>query len=331
MSTPHSENFLTRRGAIAAGAGATSGIAALAFAGSNSPQPAASAVAAPLQGPPINGYARAKDGAQIFFKDWGKGQPIVFSHGWPLSADDWDAQMIFFASHGFRCIAHDRRGHGRSTQTWDGNNMDTYADDLMDLVEQLDLRNAIHVGHSTGGGEVARYIGRHATGRASGRIAKAVLIGAVPPIMLKSANNPVGLPKEVFDGFRASLLADRAQFFLDVPTGPFYGFNKPGAKISQGLINNWWRQGMMAGVKAVHDCIAAFSETDFTEDLKKFDVPTLIMHSEDDQIVPIAGSAMLSSKLVKGATTKIYKDFGHGMCSTHHAQVNADLLAFFKS
>jgi non-heme chloroperoxidase len=282
-------------------------------------------------GTPGMNHVRTKDGTEIFFKDWGKGQPVVFSHGWPLSADDWDAQMFYFASRGFRCIAHDRRGHGRSTQTWDGNNMDTYADDLMDLVEKLDLKQAIHVGHSTGGGEVARYVGRHGAGRAKGRIAKAVLIGAVPPIMVKSANNPVGLPKETFDGFRASLLADRAQFFRDVASGPFYGFNLPGAKVSQGLIDNWWRQGMMAGVNAAHDCIAAFSETDFTEDLKRFNVPTLIMHSEDDQIVPIAGSAMLSSKLVPGAALKVYKGFGHGMCSTHHAEVNPDLLAFFKA
>lgn len=274
---------------------------------------------------------RTRDGAEIAFKDWGEGQPVVFSHGWPLSSDDWDAQMIYFASRGFRCIAHDRRGHGRSTQTWHGNNMDTYADDLMDLVESLDLKGAIHVGHSTGGGEVARYIGRHGSGRAKGRIAKAVLIGAVPPIMVKSPNNPGGMAKETFDGFRAALLADRAQFFRDIPAGPFYGFNLPGAKVSQGLIENWWRQGMMAGIKAAHDCIAAFSETDFTEDLKKFDMPTLIMHAEDDQIVPIGGSAMLSKELVKEATLKVYKDFGHGLCSTHHEEVNRDLLAFFKA
>ncbi|MFT3881981.1 MAG: alpha/beta hydrolase [Gemmatales bacterium] len=272
-----------------------------------------------------------RDGAHIHVKDWGSGQAIVFSHGWPLSTDDWDAQMMYFASRGFRCIAHDRRGHGRSTQTWHGNEMDTYADDLMEVTEKLDLRHAIHVGHSTGGGEVARYIGRHGQDRAKGRIGKAVLIGAVPPIMLKSTNNPVGLPMEVFDGFRAALLADRAQFFREVPAGPFYGFNRPGAKVSQGLIDNWWRQGMMAGVKATHDCIKAFSETDFTEDLKKFDVPTLIMHGDDDQVVPIAGSAMLSSKLVKGATLKVYPGLPHGMCSTHHEIINADLLAFFKS
>jgi non-heme chloroperoxidase len=272
-----------------------------------------------------------KDGAQIFYKDWGTGQPIVFSHGWPLSADDWDAQMIFFASRGFRCIAHDRRGHGRSTQTWHGNEMDTYADDLMDLTEKLDLKGAVHIGHSTGGGEVAHYIGRHGSGRAKGRIAKAVLIGAVPPIMVKSPNNPVGLPVEVFDGFRKSLLEDRPKLFLDIPTGPFYSFNRPGAKVSEGIIRNWWRQGMMCGHKAAYDCIKAFSETDFTEDLKRFDLPTLIMHGDDDQIVPIAGSAMLSSKLVKGATLKVYKGLPHGMATTHHEQINQDLLSFIKT
>ncbi|MGN6370504.1 MAG: alpha/beta fold hydrolase [Phycisphaerae bacterium] len=271
-----------------------------------------------------------KDGAEIFYKDWGSGQPIVFSHGWPLSADDWDAQMIYFASRGFRCIAHDRRGHGRSTQTWEGNEMDTYADDLMELTEKLDLKDAIHVGHSTGGGEVARYIGRHGEGRAKGRVAKAVLVGAVPPIMVKSANNPVGLSLDVFDGLRAALLANRAQFFLDVPTGPFYGFNREGARVSQGTIRNWWRQAMMCGHKAAHDCIKAYSETDFTEDLKRFRVPTLIMHGDDDQIVPIAGAAMLSSKLVKGAVLKVYAGLPHGMCTTHHEQVNGDMLAFFR-
>ena len=272
-----------------------------------------------------------KDGAQIYYKDWGHGQPIVLSHGWPLSAEDWDAQMIFFASRGFRCIAHDRRGHGRSSQTWDGNEMDTYADDLVTLTEKLDLKNAIHVGHSTGGGEVARYIGRHGAGRAKGRVAKAVLVGAVPPIMVKTAANPGGLPLAVFDGFRATLLADRAQFFKDIPAGPFYGFNRPGAKVSQGIIDNWWRQGMMSGVKASYDCIKAFSETDFTEDLKKIDVPTLIMHGDDDQIVPIGASAMLSSKLVRNAQLKVYKGLPHGMCTTHHDVINADLLSFFRA
>ena len=274
-----------------------------------------------------------ENGANIdlYYKDWGSGQPIVFSHGWPLSADDWDAQMIYFASRGFRCIAHDRRGHGRSSQPWNGNDMDTYANDLMELTEKLDLKNAINIGHSTGGGEVARYIGRHGAGRAKGRIAKAVLVGAVPPIMVKSPNNPDGLPLDLFDAFRASLLADRAQFFIDIPTGPFYGFNRPGAKVSQGIIRNWWRQGMMVGHKAAHDCIKAFSETDFTADLKSFDLPTLILHGDDDQIVPIAGSAMLSSKLVRGATLKVYPGLPHGMCTTNHEIVNADLLKFFRA
>src|SRR4051812_40749314 len=270
-----------------------------------------------------------KDGTTIYYKDWGSGQPIVFSHGWPLSSDDWDAQMQFFGEHGFRCIAHDRRGHGRSSQTWDGNDMDTYADDLMTLVESLDLKNAIHVGHSTGGGEVARYIGRHGAGRATGRIAKAVLLDAVPPLMLKTAANPGGLPIEVFDGFRAAHRADRPQFWLDIASGPFYGFNRPGAKVSEGLIRNWWRQGMMSGVKASYDCIKAFSETDLTEDLKKFDVPTLIIHGDDDQIVPIGSAALRSSKIVKNAILKIYPGLPHGMCSTAKDRVNAELYAFF--
>ena len=266
-----------------------------------------------------------KDGTEIFYKDFGTGQPIVFSHGWPLSSDDWDPQIFYFASRGFRCIAHDRRGHGRSTQTWDGNDMDHYADDLAELTQALDLKDAIHIGHSTGGGEVARYIGRHGTER----VAKAVLIGAIPPIMLKTDANPGGLPLEVFDGFRQSMVDDISQFYLDVASGPFYSFNRDDAKKSQGIINNWWRQGMMAGFKPAYDCVKAFSETDFTEDLKKFDVPTLIMHGDDDQIVPIADSAMLSSKLVPDATLKVYKGFPHGMCTTHHDTVNPDLLAFF--
>jgi non-heme chloroperoxidase len=273
-----------------------------------------------------------KDGTKIFYKDWGSGQPIVFSHGWPLSADDWDAQMFFFASRGFRVIAHDRRGHGRSSQTWAGNDMDTYVDDLLALTEHLDLKNAIHVGHSTGGGEVARYVGKYGSGsgRAKGRVAKAVLISAVPPLMLKTRANPGGLPQDVFDGMRSALLADRAQFFRDIPTGPFYGFNRPGAKASQGIIDNWWRQGMMCSVKGAHDCIKAFSETDFTEDLKRIDVPTLVMHGDDDQIVPIADSAPLSAKLVRGAKLKVYPGFPHGMPTTHHDQINHDLLAFIK-
>src|SRR5689334_22952886 len=264
-----------------------------------------------------------KDGARIFYKDWGSGQPVVFSHGWPLNADAWDEQLFLFASNGFRAIAHDRRGHGRSTQTWSGNDMDTYADDLADLVESLDLKNAIHVGHSTGGGEVARYIGRHGTER----VAKAVLIGAVPPLMLKTAANPGGLPIEVFDDIRKSVLADRSQFFKDL-SAPFYGANRPNAKVSQGLRDSFWLQGMLAGFTGAYDCIKAFSETDFTEDLKKFDVPTLILHGDDDQIVPIGASAMLSSKLVKGAELKVYPGLSHGLFATHHEMVNADILAF---
>ena len=272
------------------------------------------------------GTIKTKDGTQIFFKDWGTGQPIVFHHGWPLSADDWDAQMMFFLEKGYRVIAHDRRGHGRSTQTAIGNEMDTYADDVAELAAALDLKDAIHVGHSTGGGEVARYVARHG----KGRVAKAVLIGAVPPIMVKTPANPGGLPMEVFDGFRAALVANRAQFFLDVPSGPFYGFNRPGAKVSQGVFQNWWRQGMMGGAKAHYDCIKAFSETDFTEDLKRIDVPVLVMHGDDDQIVPIADSALLSAKLVKKATLKVYKGFPHGMCTTHPDVIDEDLLAFIR-
>jgi non-heme chloroperoxidase len=272
------------------------------------------------------------EGAQIFYKDWGSGQPIVFSHGWPLSSDDWDAQLLFFGSRGYRVIAHDRRGHGRSSQTWHGNDMDTYVDDLLALTEHLDLKNAIHVGHSTGGGEVARYVGKYgsAGGRAKGRVAKAVLIGAVPPIMLKTPANPGGLPMEVFDQFRAGVANNRAQFFRDIPSGPFYGFNRPGAKVSQGTIDNWWRQGMLCSIKGAYDCIKAFSETDFTDDLKRIDVPTLIMHGDDDQVVPIADSALLSAKLVKGAKLKVYPGLPHGMATTQHEQINEDLLAFIR-
>jgi len=262
---------------------------------------------------------------EIFYKDWGKGQPIVFSHGWPLSADDWDAQMLFFGQEGYRVIAHDRRGHGRSSQTWDGNEMDTYADDLAALTEYLDLKDAIHVGHSTGGGEVARYIGRHGTKR----VAMAVLIGAVPPLMLKTEKNPGGLPITAFDEIRAGVAGDRSQFYKDI-TLPFYGYNRPGAKISEGIRERWWWQGMMGGVKAHYDCVKAFSETDFTEDLKKFDVPTLILHGDDDQIVPIGASALMSAKLVKNSTLKVYPGFPHGMCTTNPDQINADMLAFFK-
>jgi non-heme chloroperoxidase len=267
-----------------------------------------------------------KDGTRIYYKDWGTGQPVVFSHGWPLSSEAWEDQMVFLGARGYRCIAHDRRGHGRSSQPWNGNEMDTYADDLAALVETLDLKNAVHVGHSTGGGEVARYIGRHGTKR----VVKAVLIGAMPPLMLKTAANPGGLAIEAFDGIRAAVLADRAQFFKDL-SAPFYGANRPGNKVSQGLRDSFWLQGMQAGFKGAIDCIKAFSETDFTEDLKKFDVPTLILHGDDDQIVPIGASALLSSKIVKGSTLKIYPGAPHGMCSTLKDQVNADLLAFLNA
>ena len=267
------------------------------------------------------------DGVEIFYKDWGTGRPIVFSHGWPLCADDWDAQMLFFLHKGYRVIAHDRRGHGRSTQTATGNEMDTYADDLKVLFEALDLKDAVMIGHSTGGGEVARFLGRHGTSRVS----KAVLLGAVPPIMLKTEANPGGLPLEVFDGFRATLAANRAQFYVDLPTGPFYGFNRPGAKVDQGVIDNWWRQGMMGGIKAHYDCIKAFSETDFTEDLKKIDIPVLVLHGDDDQIVPIDDSARLSAPLLPKSVLKVLAGLPHGMATTHADQVNAELLTFIES
>ena len=276
-----------------------------------------------------NGIITTKDGTRIFYKDWGpkNAQPVVFHHGWPLSADDWDNQMLFFLSQGYRVIAHDRRGHGRSDQTDTGNEMDTYAADVAELAGALDLKNAIHIGHSTGGGEVARYVAR----AEKGRVAKAVLMGAVPPIMLKTAANPEGLPIAVFDGFRSALAANRAQFFIDVPSGPFYGFNRPGAKISQGLIDNWWRQGMAGGAKAQYDCIKAFSETDFTQDLRAIDVPVLVMHGEDDQVVPIDDAARKSIKLLKHGTLKTYPGLSHGMFATHPEVINPDLLAFVKS
>ncbi len=266
-----------------------------------------------------------KDGTNIFYKDWGTGQPIVFSHGWPLSADDWDGQMLYFGNLGYRVIAHDRRGHGRSDQTWGGNDMNTYADDLAELFEKLDLKDAILVGHSTGGGEVARYLGRHGTKR----VAKAALISAISPLMLKTPNNPLGAPIEVFDGLRAALAANRPQFYKDI-TIPFYGYNRPGAKISEGIREHWWLQGMVGSIKGHYDCIKVFSETDTTEDLKKIDIPVLVMHSEDDQIVPIAAAGPAAAKLLKHATLKVYKDFPHGMPATHADVVNAELLAFFK-
>lgn len=322
MSQP---NQATRRSAITAGIGLAAA-AATSLGATADAQAAKSPRAASRT---ESGFVTTRDGVQIFYKDWGPkdAQPIVFHHGWPLSADDWDAQMMFFLLKGYRVIAHDRRGHGRSTQTDSGNEMDTYAADVIALTDHLDLKNAIHVGHSTGGGEVAHYVAR----AKPGRVAKVVLIGAVPPIMLKTAANPGGLPLEVFDGFRAALLANRAQFFRDVPSGPFYGFNRSGAKVSQGLIDNWWRQGMMGGAKAHYDCIKAFSETDFTDDLKKIDVPVLIMHGEDDQIVPIGDSAQLAIKLVKRGTLKTYPGLPHGMASTHPDIINADLLAFFRA
>jgi non-heme chloroperoxidase len=275
---------------------------------------------------PMNAIT-TNDGVTIFYKDWGNGQPIVFSHGWPLSADDWDTQMMFFLNNGFRVIAHDRRGHGRSTQTASGHDMDHYADDLAILTEHLNLKNAVHIGHSTGGGEVVHYLARHGESRA----AKAVLISAVPPIMVKSPSNPGGLAKDVFDGLQAQVANNRAQFYRDLPAGPFYGFNRPGAKASEGIIQNWWRQGMMGGAKAHYDGIVAFSQTDFTPDLKKVSVPTLVMHGDDDQIVPYADSGPLSAKLLKNGLLKTYKGFPHGMPTTQAATINADLLAFIRS
>ena len=273
------------------------------------------------------GTITTKDGVQIFYKDWGKGQPIVFSHGWPLSADDWDTAMLFFLKNGYRVIAHDRRGHGRSTQTDGGHDMDHYADDLAELTAHLDLRDAIHVGHSTGGGEVVHYIGRHG----QDRVAKAAIMSAVPPLMVKTASNQGGLPQEVFDGIMAQLAANRTQFYYDLASGPFYGYNRPGAKPSQAVIWNWWRQGMMGGAKAHYDGVVAFSQTDFTEDLKKITVPVLVMHGDDDQIVPYADSAPLSAKLLKNSTLKTYKGFPHVMPTTEAATINADLLAFLKA
>ena len=293
--------------------------------------PLAASVAQPKQGAKQMSTVTTKDGTQIYFKDWGpkKAQPIVFHHGWPLSSDDWDAQMLYFVAQGYRVVAHDRRGHGRSSQVSDGHDMDHYAADASAVVEHLDLRNAIHIGHSTGGGEATHYVARH--GQKQGRVAKLVIIGAVPPVMVKKASNPGGLPIEVFDDLRRQLAANRAQFYLDLASGPFYSFNRPGAKVSQGVIQNWWRQSMMGSAKAAYDGIKAFSETDFTEDLRAITVPTLVMHGSDDQIVPVADSALLSAKLLRNGALKVYENFPHGMCTTHADVVNRDVLAFIRS
>ena len=326
-STRPAVNARTSRRDILIAGGAVVAAAALPSASGAATASAGSPSAAgPDQGHRPISMVTTKDGARIHYKDWGTGQPVVFSHGWPLSADAWEDQMRFLASKGYRCVAHDRRGHGRSSQPWTGHDMDTYADDLAAVVEALDLKDAIHVGHSTGGGEVARYIGRHGTKR----VAKAVLVGAITPLMLKTAANPGGTPMEAFDQIRAGVLADRSQFFKDL-SAPFYGANRPGAKVSQGVRDFFWLQGMQCALNAAYDCIKVFSETDLTEDLKKFDVPTLILHGDDDQIVPIGASAQLSAKIVKGATLKVYPGAPHGLATTHKDQVNADLLAFFKA
>jgi non-heme chloroperoxidase len=327
---PEQRPFKTSRRTVLVGGAAFAGIASLpAWSTADEIRPDASTVLHNAKNSKERldmNSVTTKDGVEIFYKDWGAGIPIVFSHGWPLSADDWDAQMLFFLERGFRVIAHDRRGHGRSTQTGSGHDMDHYADDLATLTAHLDLKGAVHVGHSTGGGEVVHYLARHG----DSRVAKAVIISAVPPLMVKTPANPGGLPKEVFDGLQAQLAANRAQFYYDVPAGPFYGYNRPGAKPSQGVIWNWWRQGMMGGAKAHYDGIVAFSQTDFTEDLKKINVPVLVMHGDDDQIVPYADSGPLSAKLLKHSTLKTYKGFPHGMPTTEANTINADLLTFLK-
>jgi non-heme chloroperoxidase len=317
-------SLISRRTALAVGAAATAAplLSPIGAAAQSTSKPVAQ-----TQGAKSMTFIMTKDGTRIAYKDWGKGQPILFSHGWPLAGDAWEAQMLFFGRNGYRVIAHDRRGHGQSDQPWDGNTMDQYADDLAELIEKLDLKNLVMIGHSTGGGEIAHYIGRHG----SKRVAKVVLVGAVPPLMLKTDANPGGLPIEVFDTFREGTAYNRAQFFLDVASGPFYGFNRPDAEVSEGVIRNWWRQGMMGGAKAHYEGIKAFSETDFTEDLKIIDVPTLVMHGDDDQVVPIADSAELSVKLLKNGTLKVYPGYPHGMCTTHADVINQDLLAFIQA
>ncbi len=310
---------LSRRQALIAGASLSFAMATPALYASNTKREGID--------PMTENFIRTKDGVNIFYKDWGKGQPIVFHHGWPLSSDDWDAQMLFFVQHGFRVIAHDRRGHGRSEQVSEGHDITHYAADAAALTEHLNLKDAVHIGHSTGGGEAAAYVARHG----KGRVAKLIMVAAIPPLMLKTATNPNGTPINVFDGFRSALAANRAQFYMDVASGPFYGFNRPNAKVSQGSIQNWWRQGMIGSAKAHYDGIKAFSETDQTEDLKKIDVPTLVMHGDDDQVVPIAASAELSVKLLKKGTLKVYKGYPHGMLTTNADVLNADMLAFIKS
>jgi len=327
--TEPAQSSITRRHVLAGALGAAAAMTVSAGASAEtgvSHSPVAHSTDNHSKGTMIMSTITTKDGVQIFYKDWGTGQPIVFHHGWPLSSDDWDTQMLFFVQKGYRVVAMDRRGHGRSSQVSDGHDMDHYAADAAAVVDHLDLRNSVHIGHSTGGGEVTRYVARHG----KGRVAKAVLMSSVPPLMLKTANNPDGLPIEVFDGLRAGLAANRAQFYRDVPSGPFYGFNRPGAKPLEGVIANWWRQGMMGGAKAHYDGIKAFSETDFTEDLKSIEVPTFVMHGDDDQIVPYKDAALLSVKLLKHGTLKVYPGFPHGMLTTHADTINEDLLAFIR-